>query len=124
MHSYRDLDVYQKSYKAVLDIYELTQAFPKHEVFGLTNQLRRAVTSIPLCLAEGYGKREGDKELLRFIRMARGSNSEVAVLLELAKDLGYMSEDVYKEQAKRYEEIGRMLTELMKSLKASSTNNQ
>ncbi len=116
MSGYKDLTAYQKSYEAAKVVYELSERFPKSEEYGLTSQLRRAATSIPLNIAEGYGKREGTKELLRYVRMARGSNAEVAVLLDFAKDFGYIIEEEHAKMAACYEEIGKMLSGLINSL--------
>ena len=58
MQNYKKLRVYEESYKAALSIYRLSKAFPKEEMYGLTSQIRRAATSIPLNIAEGYAKRE------------------------------------------------------------------
>ena len=116
MSGYKDLGVYQKSYEAAKVVYRLSESFPKSEEYGLASQLRRAATSIPLNIAEGHGKREGTKELLRYIRMARGSNAEVAVLLDFAKDFEYITEEEHAKATASYEEIGKMLTGLIKAL--------
>ena len=58
MSGYRKLQVYEKSYKLVLEIYQETSAFPREELYGITGQMRRAAASIPLNIAEGYAKRE------------------------------------------------------------------
>ena len=116
MSGYKDLAVYRKSYAAAKVVYGLSESFPKREEYGLASQLRRAATSIPLNIAEGYGKREGTKELLRYIRMARGSNAEVEVLLDFAKDFGYISEEEHARAAADYEQIGKMLSGLINGL--------
>ena len=120
MQSYRELVVYQKSYGQAIKVYELTKSFPKEERYGLTSQLRRAATSIPLNIAEGYGKVEMGKELLRYLSMARGSSAEMEVLLEFSKDLGYISGNDHEELRARQQEVGKMLTGLMKSLTKQS----
>ena len=86
MDSYKELLVYKKSYEQALGVYELTKRFPKDKAYGLTSQMRRASVSIPLNIAEGYGKAEMGKETLRFISMARGSSIEMEVLLDFSKD--------------------------------------
>lgn len=112
---YKGLGVYQKSYRLVLAVYEQTKTFPKEERYGMTAQLQRAAVSIPLNIAEGHGKRRSKAEFIRFLEMSKGSCNEVSVLLELSKDLGYMSEMMYAELNRAYDEIGKMLTGLMKS---------
>ena len=116
MASYKELNVYRKSYELVREIYRQTESLPATEQYGLQSQIRRAAVSIPLNIAEGYGKQSGAKETARFLSMARGSCCEVDVLLSLLKDLGYMREEVSHELAYRYEEVGKMLTGLMQRL--------
>ena len=111
--SYKDLHVYQKSYKCVLEVYKMTKSFPKEEMFGLASQLRRASYSIPLNIAEGYGRKSSGKEFKRFLQMALGSANEMQVTLDLCKDLGYVSEDVFSEIAPKYVEIIKMLHSLI-----------
>ena len=114
---YRELAVYEKSYKAVLDIYRMSDTFPERERYGMGDQIRRAAMSIPMNIAEGYGKQESGAEFKRYLRMAMGSANEVSVLLAFAEDLGYAEEGVCREMQKRYEEIGRMLNGLIKAVK-------
>ena len=120
--SYKEMTVYKKAYRQALNVYELTKKFPKDEAYGLTSQIRRASVGIPLCIAEGYGKHETGKELLRFLSMARGSSAETEVLLDFAKDFGYISEAEHREAVELQEEVGRMLTGLMKSIASKGPN--
>ena len=122
MQSYKGLEVYKKSYGLAIKLYELTRCFPKEERIGLVSQIRRAATSIPLNIAEGYGKVEIGKELLRYLSMARGSSAELEVLLNFSKDLGYISQDEYSKLIAIQEEVGKMLTGLIKSIKAKITS--
>ena len=120
MKSYKDLMVYQKSYELAVEMYrEVGSKMPKEERYGLTSQIKRAATSIPLNIAEGFGKASGEKETLRYLQMSRGSCAEMEVLLDLLKDLGYIEEEKQKGYVTRYIEVGKMLTGLMKGL----TNN-
>ena len=116
MQTYKDLLVFKKSYAQAKWIYEVTKNFPKEERYGLTSQMKRAATSIPLNIAEGYGKVEAGKELVRFLSMAKGSSVEIDVLLNFAKDFGYISEVEYCEAIRNCEEIGKMLTGLIRSI--------
>ncbi len=118
MQSYKELLVYRKSYEQAIEMYKIVKSYPKEEQFGLISQIKRAVTSIPLNIAEGYGKYETGKELLRFLSMARGSSVEMEVLLNLGHDLGYIPEIEYREAIERQEEVGKMLTGLIKSITA------
>ena len=113
---HRKLNVYVKSYKAGLAIYEMTKAYPDEEKYGMTSQMRRASTSIPLNIAEGYAKRSSQEEFKRFLLMAIGSANEMRVLLDYSKDLGYITEERYEKVSKEYDEIGRMLTNLIKKV--------
>ena len=117
---YKDLQVYQRSYKAAIAIYKITKEFPKEEQHGITNQIRRAAVSIPLNIAEGYAKRESQPEFKRFLLIAIGSASEVSVLIEFAKDLKMLSVKAYEKASAEYEEIGKMLNGLIKAVTKSS----
>ena len=117
MQSYRELVVYRKSYEMAKEINRIAKEFPEDERYGLASQIKRASTSIPLNIAEGYGKAERGKEVLRYLSMARGSSAEMEVLLSFSTDFGYISEKEYKILIARQEEIGRMLTGLMRSLR-------
>ena len=119
MKSYKDLKVYLLSYEKAKEMYNVASKLPKDEMYGLTSQVKRAATSIPLNIAEGYGKGTGGKELQRFLQMARGSCTEMNVLLDFLKDFKYIEENLHENHTKDYEEIGKMLTGLIKSI----TNN-
>ena len=119
MRGYKGLQVYERSYKAAKAIYlKIAERFPREEEYGLKSQIKRAATSIPLNIAEGYGKGGSRKEMLRYMYMARGSCHEVAVLLDFAKDFGYISEEEHEKAIKEYEEIGKMLTGFIQSREA------
>ena len=113
---YRKLEVYERSYKAGLAIYKMTKQFPQEEIYALTSQMRRAGTSIPLNIAEGYAKRSSQAEFKRFLLMALGSANEMNVLIDFAKDLGYISKEQYQNADREYTEIGKMLNGLLKSI--------
>jgi len=78
----------------------------------LNSQIKRAATSIPLNIAEGYGKRDSVNEFKRFLSMAIGSTDEIKVLLDFCHDLGFIAQHKYLEYTERYEEIGKMLNGL------------
>ena len=94
----------------------MTETFPKEEIYGLTSQIRRAATSIPLNIAEGYAKRESQAEFKRYIQIALGSSDEVQVLLDFAKDLSYIEEEKYGKAQTAYKEISKMLNGFSKSI--------
>lgn len=114
---YRKLQIYERSYAAALAVYKMTQEFPRREQGGITDQMRRASVSIPLNIAEGYAKKESQKEFRRFLMMAVGSTDELRVLLDFAKDLGYVDEARHEKADKEYEEIKRMLTVFMRRIR-------
>ncbi len=109
IQSFRDLKVYERSYKVAISVYRMTMKMPKDELYGLTSQLKRAATSIPLNIAEGYGKRENANEFKRFLLMAIGSCDEMKVLIDICKDLGFINECVHEKYEQEYDEIGKML---------------
>lgn len=111
--SFEDVDIWKKAHAFVLDVYRLTEGFPKHELFGLTSQLRRAATSVPANFAEGFRKAtKPDK--LRFYGISLSSLEESRYYLRLAKDLSYADTIKLREQL---EEISKMLTRYMTKIK-------
>jgi len=84
MNSYRDLIVWQKSIELVIEIYHLTDLFPKSEIYGLTSQMRRCAVSIPSNIAEGYSRKHR-QEYIHFIRIALSSGAELETQIVIAK---------------------------------------
>ena len=116
--SYEDLDIWKTSCGAVVEIYDVTKSFPKEELFGLTNQIRRAAISIPSNVAEGFG-RGTDKEKKQFLIIARGSISEVKTQLYLAKQLKYINDSRYDEIIGKLTVIHKMLNKMISYLKTN-----
>ena len=119
IRSHRDLIVWQKAMDLVVNVYRATENFPKAEVYGLTSQIRRAVTSIPANIAEGQGRRL-TKEFLYFLANARGSLWELDTHLESAARLGFLSLEVHEELRSQLDEVGRILNGLMRSVTNSA----
>jgi len=117
MKDFRNLKVRRVGHELTVDVYRLTAGFPRHELYGLTSQIRRSSASIPANIAEGCG-REGDPELCRFLIIARGSASELEYHLLLAQDLTFLSPERNAPLTNKVIEIKRMLTALIKRLKA------
>ena len=115
MQDFRKLGVWAKSHAFTLEVYRETKSFPVEERFGLTNQLRRASSSIGANLAEGCG-RFSAREKARFFVIAMGSASEVQYHLLLARDLSYLADELYRELEPKIAEIKRMLTPLIQKL--------
>lgn len=113
LNSHKELIVWQKSIKLVKEVYLLTNDFPRHEIYGLTSQIRRAAVSIPSNIAEGYS-RKNTKEYLQFLRIAYGSASEVETQLIISKDL-YISIN-YKTAELLLEEVLKMLNVMVGKL--------
>src|SRR5690242_3316902 len=105
--NYRDLDVWKRSVDLVVDVYTLTCEFPRSELYGLTNQIRRAASSVPANIAEGNG-RLYRKEYAHHVSIARGSISELITLLEIAQQLGYATPARVAPLLEQAEAISRM----------------
>ena len=121
MQHFTRLVVWKKAHGLSLDIYRVTQGFPRAELYGLTGQLRRAVVSIAANIAEGRG-RMGDVEFARFLRYALGSATELECHLLLARDLSLLSAEGSEELQRRVEEVERMLASLVRKLEARKRN--
>src|SRR5947199_2091741 len=115
MRNYRDLQVWTKAHSLTLDLYKISRAFPREEMYGLTAQLRRAAASIGANLAEGCGRRTS-AELARFVRIAMGSASELDYHLLLGRDLGFMQEEDFQRTAKNLVEVRKMLTAFVSTI--------
>lgn len=119
---FRSLKVWHKAMSALEFIYQGTKAFPKDELYGLTSQLRRAACSVPMNIAEGYKRRKYQRDYLRFLRTAHGSEGEIETGIEIAKRLGYWSDDEAQQHMSRYEEVGRMLDGLIARIEQDVRN--
>ena len=105
------LEAWQQAMRLVKAIYGQTQSFPKEEMYGLTQQMRRAAVSIPSNIAEGAA-RHGAREYAHFISIARGSLSEIETQLQIAQMLGYCNES--ESLNENLDQLGRLLTGLYK----------
>jgi len=107
-NSFKDLIVWQKSMDLVIKIYQITNKFPKSEVYGISSQMRRSAVSIPSNIAEGR-RRGSRKEYCNFLLIAYGSGAELETQAEIVKRLGFID-------ISSYNEISNLLTEIMKML--------
>ena len=112
---YRRLDVYKNAKFLSHEVCKLIKTFPSEERYGLCDQLRRAVMSIPINIAEGFG-RFSSKEKAHFIQIAYGSLNEVMCELELSQDENYINEDQLKELEKLIRPLSKQLSALHKSI--------
>ena len=115
IESYRELIVWQKAMILVKEVYLATRTYPKEELFGLTQQLRRAIVSIPSNIAEGNG-RGTTPDYVRFLLIARGSLFESQTQLEISRDLGYLPEPITLPLFALCNEIERMLNSIISKL--------
>ena len=118
IRSYRDLQVWQLGMDLAEACYLLTKRFPKDELFGMTSQIRRAASSVPANIAEGYG-RASKGEYVQFLRVAQGSLKELETHLTLSRRVGLMSESETKNVWGECDHLGRMLHRLIRSLQRS-----
>jgi four helix bundle protein len=116
MQDYRKLAVWTKAHALTLAVYRATEAFPKHEIYSLTSQLRRCSSSVPSSIAEGCG-RSGNAELLKFLHYSMGSAKELDYQLLLSHDLGYIADAPYEELTVAVGEASWMLSALISKLK-------
>jgi four helix bundle protein len=112
---FRDLRVWNDSMDLVEQVYRLTRDFPKHEVYGLTNQLPRAAVSIPSIIAEGQA-RTHLKEYLHFVATAKGPVAEVQTQLEIAARLSYITPEQLKPILEQADSLSRQLYALRSKL--------
>lgn len=114
--SFKDLRVWQEAINLVTEIYQTTQKFPKQEMYGLTDQIRCAIVSVPSNIAEGH-QRGTTPQYLYFLSIARGSLGEVETQVIIGHRLGYIDAVTAKRLSNKILEVGGMLGGLMKSLR-------
>lgn len=114
MFSFEKLNVYSDSLVLIEKLYKISNAFPKHEQYGLCSQLRRASTSIALNIAEGSSRTK--KEKVNFLRFSRGSIFEVVAILQICKSLDYLGESIYNDLYIRLEKLAMMISSLIKTI--------
>ena len=112
--NHKELLVWQKAMQLVVDVYNLIRLLPKEETYGLSDQMRRAAISIPSNIAEGNA-RSSQKDMVHFFYIAQGSRAELETQLELCELIGYISKERLEPVLMQTQEIGRMLSGLIKS---------
>ena len=120
MGDFKSLIVWQKSVSLVTEIYHLTEKYPKHEIFGLTSQIRRASVSIPSNIAEWHFRRSSN-DYIQFLKIARGSLAELETQILISKNLNFISENQYVEFETKSIEIAKMLNSLITSIQKTKS---
>ena len=115
--NHKDLEVWNKSMELVTAIYTITKNFPKDEVYGMVNQMRRCAVSIPSNIAEGCS-RFSDKETLKFLSISLGSTSELETQLIISNNIGYIDDIVDIQE--QIENVKKLLLGLIKYLNNKS----
>lgn len=116
IQSFRDLEVWQKAMDLAEQVYLLTNTFPKEELFGMTSQMRRAATSVPANIAEGWARR-GTKEFLQFLNIAAGSLRELETYLLLAERIGIVKQARAQALLQTLEILSKQMVNLQRSLR-------
>jgi four helix bundle protein len=116
MQNFKDLLLWQEAHQLVLNIYKISEQFPKTEVFGITSQLRRAAVSMPCNIAEGCG-RYTSKDFANFLQIALGSTNETDYLTLLAKDLNYLPELEYIAVQEQLNKVRAMNIKLIEKVR-------
>lgn len=115
IRTYRDLDIWRRGVELVKRIYEVTEKFPKHEIYGLVSQMRRCVVSIPSNVAEGF-RRYHNKEYKQFLYISLGSCAELETQITISKELKYIDESEENKCLELLDHICRMISNLIKKL--------
>jgi len=100
----------------VTDVYRETESFPAREMYGLTNQLRRAAVGVPSDIAEGKG-RLSKKEFVQMLSRARGSIHEVQTQVEISRNLGFLTDEKFADLEAKAAEVGRLINGLINSVR-------
>lgn len=116
IESFHDLQVWQRGMDLAVEVYSTTQDFPKSELFGLTFQLRKASSSVPANIAEGWG-RNGPKEFLHFLNIAMGSLREVETHLILSQRVGLITRDQLLPLQESIQILGRQISSLQRQIR-------
>lgn len=119
VNSYRDLRVWKEAMELAAQCYRITRSFPREEAFGLTSQIRRAGSSVPANIAEGYG-RESSGSYVQFLKNAQGSLKELETHLLLAAKVDLLGKDTVTPLLVQAEAVGKMLRGLIRSIQHST----
>lgn len=112
IQSYKDLEVYKRSFKMAMDIFWLTKDFPKEEIYSLTSQITRSSRSVSLNIVEVWAKRQYENVFKQHLIHALGSNSETETSLLFAKECKYIDQKTFDLFADEIDQIGKMINKL------------
>jgi four helix bundle protein len=115
MKSHKELDIWKESIGFVITMYKITENFPKSEIFGLTNQIRRASVSIPANIGEGAARKQ-TRDFIRFLRISAGSLAEIETLLIISVELAFLRKEVWDDLNKKICRMNKQLSGLINSL--------
>ncbi|MFZ1808504.1 MAG: four helix bundle protein [Cyclobacteriaceae bacterium] len=119
MNNYKELKLWQKSVDLAVEIYKVTNSFPKEEMYGLTSQIKRSAVSIPSNIAEGAG-RNTKKDFNNFLGISTGSSCELDTQLIIASRIGFIKDSSLQTLQNQIEEIQKMNWALKRSLKLTN----
>ena len=112
---YRDLIVYQKSYKLAMEIFEISKSFPKEEKYSLTDQIRRSSRAVPGCISAAWVKRKYPKSFVSKLLDALEEESETEIWLDFSKDCRYIDNQLHTSLIDKYQEVAKMLHSMINS---------
>lgn len=115
VNSAKDLDVYKKAYNVAMEIFSLTKQFPREEMYGLTDQVRRSSRSVAMNLREAWAKRRYEAHFVNKLTDCDGENAETETSLDFALDCGYITEESHKNLILQNREVGKMLGSMIKN---------
>lgn len=117
VNSAKDLDVYKKAYNIAMEIFSLTKQFPKEEMYGLTDQVRRSSRSVAMNLREAWAKRRYEAHFVSKLTDCDGENAETETSLDFALDCGYITVHSHKNLIRQNREVGKMLGSMIRNPK-------
>ena len=115
-HNFRELRIWKASIRLTKEIYKLTNQFPKEEMFGLTNQLRRWAVSVASNIAEGCG-RDSDKQLVNYLNFSMGSICEMETQIILARELNYINKEISDQMLVKIDDLEKMIFSFKRTIK-------
>jgi four helix bundle protein len=113
IESFKDLIVYQKSYKLAMEIFEISKSFPKDEKYSLTDQMRRSSRSVTSCIAESWAKRRYEKSFVNKLTDSLGEENETEVWLDYSKSCRYIQKETHETLLSEYAEVRKMLISMI-----------